>query len=248
MNSIGSGNNSSMRIFETLKQPAEGPVREALASVVKPGRVDEIVSDVIRQIEKVEDSGISATMMIRVARRAQDLMKSSQGDRQFLNALVSGCFSKNSGEVVKVRSYGVVPLVKEGNGMKALIVQQKNRFWSFPRGGPMLGENVFQTAERELREETGLVPDRAFKTIDPFRFTLPVSVPHFGRRLEKTITCYPAQVKGELQINREELLNSKWVPLEPVHIQKLVPADNNSLREYLYGLSRVFSQTVSKKG
>ena len=57
----------------------------------------------------------------------------------------------------KVKSFGVIPIFKDKDVYKILIVQNsKGGHWGLPKGTPEKGEEPLQTAIRELFEETGL--------------------------------------------------------------------------------------------
>ena len=66
-------------------------------------------------------------------------------------------------ETIKDYSYGVIPLLKEGNQWKVFLINQIPRrgslFWTFPKGHPEDDETHKETALRELVEETGIIPD-----------------------------------------------------------------------------------------
>ena len=42
---------------------------------------------------------------------------------------------------------------------KIIVVEQNGNSWAFPKGGIEEGETMFETALREIREETGLSAD-----------------------------------------------------------------------------------------
>jgi 8-oxo-dGTP pyrophosphatase MutT (NUDIX family) len=52
--------------------------------------------------------------------------------------------------------------------MKRILVVHDvaSGLWGFPKGGQKRGERIFDTAQRELREETGKVIDRGITIID----------------------------------------------------------------------------------
>ena len=57
-------------------------------------------------------------------------------------------------------SYGVVPVFRAGEEYKVLLIHQisyrGDRFWIFPKGHTEGNETTFETALRELKEETGV--------------------------------------------------------------------------------------------
>ena len=87
-------------------------------------------------------------------------------------------------------SYGVVPVYKEGDTNKFLLIHQishrGDKFWSFPKGHSEEGESGEETALRELEEETGL---RAI--LDPgFFHDIHYIFKHERQLVEKTVTYY----------------------------------------------------------
>jgi 8-oxo-dGTP pyrophosphatase MutT (NUDIX family) len=85
------------------------------------------------------------------------------------------------------------------------------RHWSFPKGHKDEGEGPLEAAKRELKEETGLQVERVL------RETPLVERYHFYRRneeVEKTVSYFPAIVKGVLKLQPEEIQDSKWIFLE----------------------------------
>ena len=60
-----------------------------------------------------------------------------------------------------VSSGGVITQV-DGNGLQVVLVgRARPERWSIPKGTPIPGETLEETAVREVREETGLRVDRA---------------------------------------------------------------------------------------
>ncbi|MFA5652123.1 MAG: NUDIX domain-containing protein [Candidatus Paceibacterota bacterium] len=57
----------------------------------------------------------------------------------------------------KVIAYGAIPIFKDQNEYKILIVKNtKGKHWGLPKGTHEKGETPLETATRELREETGI--------------------------------------------------------------------------------------------
>lgn len=52
--------------------------------------------------------------------------------------------------------YGIVPVYKEGERYKFLIVRSRAGHWGFPKGHKENGETDIHAAVRELEEETGV--------------------------------------------------------------------------------------------
>lgn len=109
-------------------------------------------------------------------------------------------------------SYGIIPLKHTPiKGWQVLLVQHGKGHWSFPKGHPESGETPQETAIRELQEETGL-------TVDKFISDEPISENYFfffqKQRIYKTVSYYIALVKGKVTIQKEEIGDSCWIPLD----------------------------------
>lgn len=114
--------------------------------------------------------------------------------------------------MIKENSYGVIPLRKEEGGVKVLLIfHKKGKHWGFPKGHKDPGESDFEAAQRELREETGLMIVECLAS-EPFSETY-----HFYKRegrVSKTVCYYPAFVEGKLVLQPEEIVDARWVFLQ----------------------------------
>src|SRR3989339_603014 len=86
------------------------------------------------------------------------------------------------------QSYGIIPLFRSGGQCMHLLIQHKKGHWGFPKGHPKEGEASFDTALRELHEETGIndctiLPGLSFS--DTYTFT-----DEGGDVINKTVTYY----------------------------------------------------------
>ena len=88
-------------------------------------------------------------------------------------------------------SFGVVPLYKDIDGYKVLLVNQIGRrgdcFWIFPKGHAEGGETPQEAAHRELTEETGVTE---VKIITTPTFEVVYSFEHAGEVIDKTVVYY----------------------------------------------------------
>lgn len=57
-------------------------------------------------------------------------------------------------EIKKDLSVGII--IFDKTEKKYFLIKQTNRHWGFPKGHPNQNETFFETAKRELKEETGL--------------------------------------------------------------------------------------------
>jgi 8-oxo-dGTP pyrophosphatase MutT (NUDIX family) len=112
---------------------------------------------------------------------------------------------------VEDQSFGIIPLAQENGTWKVLLIlHQGGRHWAFPKGHENEGETAQAAASRELNEETGLEVEQ-FLQEEPL-----VEQYQFHRKNEiviKTVKYFPATVKGNLKLQKEEIKDAKWVPL-----------------------------------
>ena len=113
---------------------------------------------------------------------------------------------------VQEESFGVIPLIQEGERWKVLIILHLGgRHWSFPKGHKDAEEGPLEAAKRELKEETGLEVERVL-------LAAPLTeCYHFYRKneeVQKTVSYFPAIVQGVLKLQPEEIQDAKWIFLE----------------------------------
>ena len=68
--------------------------------------------------------------------------------------------------MIKTQSAGGVVLNKEG---KVLVVQQQMNTWSLPKGHVDPGEDILETAKREIYEESGLTKLKYVKKLGAYQ-------------------------------------------------------------------------------
>jgi 8-oxo-dGTP pyrophosphatase MutT (NUDIX family) len=68
--------------------------------------------------------------------------------------------------MIKTQSAGGVVLNKEG---KVLVVQQQMNTWSLPKGHVDPGEDILETAKREIYEESGLTELKYVKKLGAYQ-------------------------------------------------------------------------------
>lgn len=64
---------------------------------------------------------------------------------------------------MRIQELNVYVVLK--NDDRILVLKRKDGFWEFPGGGVDWGETPEQAALRELKEETGIVPDGPLKLL-----------------------------------------------------------------------------------
>lgn len=114
--------------------------------------------------------------------------------------------------MLKHNSFGIVPLTYRENYWEVFLVQHLNGgHWGFPKGHSEKGESPKQTAERELKEETGMEVIRYLDhpyLVEKYQFMWE------GHLVDKMVRFYPAEVTTKYTLQSEELIQGKWMPLK----------------------------------
>lgn len=114
----------------------------------------------------------------------------------------------------KDASFGIIPLQKKDGQWQVFIVQSITGHWGFPKGHPdSQAETPKQTAERELREETGFLLI-SYYPVESLSFSYECR--SHGRYVDKTVTLFLAQVTGNIHPCPIEIAESIWVDLDTV--------------------------------
>lgn len=107
----------------------------------------------------------------------------------------------------------IVSTVVNKNG-KLLMVQEAQKKcygqWNFPAGHLDENEDVFEGAKRETKEETGY----------EVKLTSILSIQNYiNKKNEQIIRInFNAEIiSGEIEFDKEEILNVKWIPLEELN-------------------------------
>ncbi len=107
-------------------------------------------------------------------------------------------------------SAGVVVVRKDGETWKYLLLRAY-KLWDFPKGEPEPGEDLFHTARREVREETGIrhldfAWGRDFVETEPYRN---------GRKIARYYLAQTREVRVVFSINpeigRPEHVEHRWM-------------------------------------
>jgi bis(5'-nucleosidyl)-tetraphosphatase len=113
--------------------------------------------------------------------------------------------------LVEEISYGIIPIKRDFDGVKVLLVQHRAGHWAFPKGHPNPDEKPIETAQRELLEETGLsIVD--FVLEDPLCESYSFNLN--GVQVHKKVCYYLAEVTGNVVLQAEELADSRWLSPE----------------------------------
>ncbi|MDP3788647.1 MAG: NUDIX domain-containing protein [Candidatus Chromulinivorax sp.] len=116
----------------------------------------------------------------------------------------------------KDASFGIIPLQKQDGRWQVFIIRSKTGHWGFPKGHPdSQYETAYQTAERELREETGFILT-SYYPVETLSFSYECR--SHGRYVDKTVTLFLGQVTGNIHPCPIEIAESIWVDLDDVEI------------------------------
>ncbi len=133
--------------------------------------------------------------------------------------------------MIKVESFGIVPFLNDQGTWKVLLIlHREGNHWGFPKGKANPGETALQSATRELAEETGL------EVIDILREKPLIEQYQFRRRKEfivKTVQYFPALVRGDLQIQQEEIREAKWLTIPEAMRQLTFKEARHILQEFV---------------
>ena len=135
------------------------------------------------------------------------------------------------------RSYGIIPFRRVLESVEVLLVQHQAGHWSFPKGRPDREEHPIDTAQRELKEETGLGIKRLIIPED----TLSESY-FFDRgegKVQKRVEYFIAEVEGELEIQDEELRDSIWLKPDDIEDQVTFPESKKICRQVINLLNQL---------
>ncbi len=134
------------------------------------------------------------------------------------------------------QSYGIIPLFRSGGQCMHLLIQHKKGHWSFPKGHPKEGESSFDTALRELHEETGInactiLPGVSFS--DTYTFT-----DEGGDVINKTVTYYLGAVHDpRVEVDDPSTEKAEWLDAESAQKTASYESDKRiieSVQKYLH--------------
>ncbi|NDD59044.1 MAG: NUDIX domain-containing protein [Chlamydiae bacterium] len=135
--------------------------------------------------------------------------------------------------MIKDASFGIVPISKMNQEWQVLLIYHRNgNHWGFPKGHKEGRESDFQAACRELFEETGLhvltcLCDQPY--VERFHFS------RFGKKIEKTVSYFPAMVSGRISIQLEEIREATWFNFDQA-IERLTFEEARSICRHVRGL------------
>ena len=122
-------------------------------------------------------------------------------------------------------SYGIIPLRKMHGNLECYLVKNRNgSYWGFPKGHAEGDETPRLAAERELVEETGLEV-KTWINSDPLEESYVFT--HQGKLIEKKVFYFIAEVTKVAVIQREEILEGRWIALDEVEKTLTYEASKN---------------------
>ena len=118
-------------------------------------------------------------------------------------------------------SFGIIPVRKTEIGLEFLLVHMYGSsggtHWSFPKGHPELGETPLQSAERECKEEVGIITTEVWSDTP---LTETYSFIYEGVRIDKTVTFYIGIVEQlDIIIQPSEIQEALWLPTNQVAVR-----------------------------
>jgi 8-oxo-dGTP pyrophosphatase MutT (NUDIX family) len=108
-------------------------------------------------------------------------------------------------------SCGVVVFRNENGVRKYLLLHYPSGHWDFPKGHVETGENRYQTALRELEEETGIVN---FKFVENFEHAISYVYNKNGKPSHKQVIFFLGETTEEKVKISFEHKSFLWLPYE----------------------------------
>jgi len=136
-------------------------------------------------------------------------------------------------------SYGVIPIRRVGQGWEVFLIHQyskigDNTYWILPKGHLEGKEVSKEAALRELKEETGLVPETLLESPT---FDLKYSFEYGGNRIDKTVVFFIGSITNfNVTLDPIEVKEAGWFPLSSA-VERLDYQDTKTLflkaKEYI---------------
>jgi 8-oxo-dGTP pyrophosphatase MutT (NUDIX family) len=116
--------------------------------------------------------------------------------------------------MIKDISFGIIPIRRVHHELQCFLVKHRNgQYWGFPKGHANANESEKECAARELLEETNL---EILEWLDGPNFEEKYQFMHQGKHYQKTVVYYLAYVTKEANIDKQEVIDGRWVPIEKV--------------------------------
>jgi 8-oxo-dGTP pyrophosphatase MutT (NUDIX family) len=143
-----------------------------------------------------------------------------------------------AGEPLRELSFGGVVVrgdLTDGSAELAAIVPRGKRGTiALPKGGANRGEAPEQTAEREVREETGLTARVRAELGDVVYWYR-----RSGRRVRKTVRFFLCDfIEGSTDDHDHEVTEARWIPLQEAPDTLTYPGEREMVRRAIGLLAR----------
>jgi 8-oxo-dGTP pyrophosphatase MutT (NUDIX family) len=128
-------------------------------------------------------------------------------------------------------SYGGVTL--RGDEVLVITPAGRRRIMALPKGGAHRGESAEETAEREVREETGITVDVRGPLGD-----VSYAYRRRGRRIHKTVHFFLCEfVSGSTADHDHEVDDARWIPLEEARTELTYAGERELIERVLSKLA-----------
>lgn len=124
----------------------------------------------------------------------------------------------------------IIPILPDGRIV--LIRRRDNGLWGLPGGMVDWGDDIPNTVERELKEETGL------ELLQIKRLVGVYSSPDRDPRIHSICIVVEAEVSGQMQVQDElEVMEIKAFEANELPLEPMSHDHHRQLRDYLHGLT-----------
>ncbi len=114
--------------------------------------------------------------------------------------------------IPKDESFGIIPILRQGDTYSFLLIQHQAGHWGFPKGHAVEGESPVQAACREFVEETGISD---YTLVEGVSFAEHYTFTRNGETFDKTVTYFLALVQSAtVTYQEEEIQNYTWADRE----------------------------------
>ena len=111
--------------------------------------------------------------------------------------------AKGSGGSVREISSGIIIFRRSPRGIRFLLLYHGGGYWNFPKGKIEREERSFETALREVREETGLRP-QDLRVLRNFRAHERYTFYRGKQKISKLVILYLAETRrSEIRVSHE---------------------------------------------
>lgn len=141
-------------------------------------------------------------------------------------------------QIKKDKSFGTVPVKRDGQNIKFLLVKHKAGHWGFPKGHPKEGENELDCASRELREETGV---KNFYLKPEIKFEENYNCEQNGEQCDKFVTYFLCFINENFEQRKEFIEEIPEIALLDYEQAKLI-LTHDEAREILNNAYNIIQQ------